>query len=120
MKLAGVPLVQPIRATPRRRSRVGSDRRRPCILNKKADDARPTLDAASCSGFLIVSAPTTVVRGTGLYDGAHGTITVTETFAFELPRFATGANKGQCNEGQNAQPVGEWASIVGVGSISFT
>jgi hypothetical protein len=88
-------------------------------LNKKADAVQPKLNMATCSGFFTVSAPTTVKSGTGLYAGAHGTVTITETYAFELPRFATGAHKGQCNEGQNTEPVGDWASIEGAGTVTF-
>jgi len=67
-----------------------------------------------------VSAPVTLLDGTGLYRGITGTLRVTITEAFILPVYATGKNKGQCNESQNAQPVAGYGSIMGTGTVSFT
>ena len=67
-----------------------------------------------------MSAPVTLLDGTGLYSGITGTLHVTITEAFILPVYASGKNKGQCNESQNAQPVAAYGSIIGSGTVSFS
>jgi hypothetical protein len=61
----------------------------------------------------------TLLDGTGLYAGITGTLKLTITEAFILPVYASGKNKGQCNESQNAQPVADYGSIIGSGTVSF-
>jgi hypothetical protein len=62
----------------------------------------------------------TLFNGTGLYTGIAGTLTVTETAAFILPGYTSGKNKGTCNTSNNAQPVKQYASIIGTGTLSFS
>jgi len=88
-------------------------------LNAKANKTQPTGNAATCSGSLAVTGPISIFGGTGLYAGIGGTLTVTVTFAFEGPRYTSGAKKGQCNESNSAEPVAQYSSIVGAGSVKF-
>ncbi|MGO9660167.1 MAG: hypothetical protein ACLQVK_16855 [Acidimicrobiales bacterium] len=87
-------------------------------LNAKADKAQPTGDLTTCSGSLSVTGPVTLSDGTGLYRGISGTVSITETFAYVAARFTTGKHKGLCNE--SAQPIGQYGSITGTGTVSFS
>ena len=89
-------------------------------LNAKANKAQPTFNTATCSAALSVAGPVTLFNGTGLYTGVAGTLTVNETAAFILPRYTSGKNKGKCNTSNNAQPVKQYASIIGTGTLSFS
>jgi hypothetical protein len=81
-----------------------------------SSSAAPTdYNAATCSATIVTSGPATVVSGTKAYAGATGTITLTATFAFVLPR----TKSGTCNMANSAKPVAQWASITGTGNISF-
>lgn len=88
-------------------------------LNSKANKAQPVFNASTCSGWLSVTGPVTVSDGTGLYKGISGSLSITETYAFVLPRNASGAGKGQCNTSNNVQPANSWGSIVGTGTVHF-
>ncbi len=88
-------------------------------LNAKANKVQPTFDTATCSAWLSVAGPVTLFNGTGLYTGIVGTLGVTETAAFILPRNVSGKNKGACNTSDNAQPLKQYASIIGTGTVSF-
>jgi uncharacterized membrane protein len=87
-------------------------------LNATANKAQPTGDPTTCSGSLSVSGPVTLFNGTGLYRGIAGTVNITETFAFIASRYTTGKHKGLCNE--SAQPLSEYGSITGTGTVSFS
>jgi hypothetical protein len=89
-------------------------------LDPKANKAQPTFNTATCSAWLSVAGPVTLFNGTGLYTGIAGTLTVTETAAFILPLFTSGKNKGKCNASNNAQPLKQYTSIVGTGTVSFS
>jgi len=89
-------------------------------LNAKANNAQPTVNKATCSAVISVTAPVTLFNGTGLYTGIAGTVNITETYAFILPQYTSGKDKGQCNEGNNTQPIGQYGSIVGTGTVSFS
>jgi hypothetical protein len=89
-------------------------------LNALGNSAQPVMHAATCSAELSVSAPITLVRGTGRYKGITGTLTLTETYAVVFSRFASGKNKGQCNDGNNANPVSSWGSVTGSGTVSLS
>ena len=86
-------------------------------LNTKANSSRPTLYKATCSAQLSVTGPVTPFNGTGLYKGITGTLNITETYAFIAPLSTSGENKGQCN--LSAQPISEYSSITGSGTVSF-
>ena len=88
-------------------------------LNAVANNLQPTVNAATCSGYISASAPVTLFGGTGLYTGIAGTVKITETFAFILPRYTSGSKKGQCNESNNAQPIAQYSSIIGAGTVRF-
>lgn len=88
-------------------------------LNAKANNTQPTANGATCSAFISVSDPVSLLDGTGLYRGIAGTVDVTESFAFIGPRYASGPRKGQCNESNSAQPLSQYAVITGSGSVSF-
>jgi hypothetical protein len=68
---------------------------------------------------LLATAPITFVSGTGLYKGISGTVSLTETAAFILPRYTSGKNKGKCNESNSAAPLAEWGALSGSGTVSF-
>ena len=89
-------------------------------LNAKANKAQPTFNTATCSASLSVAGSVTLFNGTGLYTGIAGTLNVTETAAFILPFFTSGKNKGKCNASNNAQPVKQYTSITGTGTVSFS
>jgi hypothetical protein len=89
-------------------------------LNAKANKAQPTFNTATCSAAFSVAGPVTLFNGTGLYTGIDGTLTVTEIAAFILPRYTSGKNKGNCNLSNNAQPVKQYGSILGTGTLSFS
>lgn len=82
--------------------------------------AQPTLDKATCSGLFSGTAPVSLFDGTGLYKRITGTLKVTFTFAFIPPRYASGKHKGQCNLSDSAQPIAEYSSIRGTGTVKFS
>jgi hypothetical protein len=78
---------------------------------KLSKAAFPILQS-SCSSEGSTSGAATLFGGTGLYKGISGTVQVTETQAWILPR---GSN-GRCN-GEN--PSTYYSSITGSGSVHF-
>jgi hypothetical protein len=88
-------------------------------LNNRLNKLNPTVDKATCSATATGSGPVSVSKGTGLYAGISGTLKATVTFAFIGPLFTSGAQKGQCNLGNNAQPIAQYSSIVVTGHVSF-
>jgi hypothetical protein len=88
-------------------------------LNAAANSQQPTMYPASCSGVFSARGPVTLSKGTGGYKGISGTLQVTETFAVVLPRYTSGAKKGQCNMGQDAKPAAQYNSVTGSGTVSF-
>jgi hypothetical protein len=88
-------------------------------LNSAANRPQPTFNTVTCSGSVSISGPVTLFGGSGLYAGIGGTITITETSALILPRYASGSKKGQCNESASAKPLAEDAFITGSGTVSF-
>ena len=79
----------------------------------------PKIDAATCSAAISVSAPVSVVGGTGLYKGVHGTIHLTESFGFIGSTYKSGAKKGQCNMSNSAPNVAQVGNVHGTGTVSF-
>ena len=90
------------------------------ILNAAANKMQPTVNPMTCSGSLSATDPVTLFNGTGLYKGISGTVKITEKFAIVLPTFASGAKKGQCNESNSAQPIAQYSSITGSGTVTFS
>jgi hypothetical protein len=89
-------------------------------LNKNLNKGQPQVNASTCSEAFIGSGPTTLLNGTGLYKGISGNVKITVTFAGIAPRFTSGAKKGQCNFSENAEPLGQYQSITGVGKVKFS
>jgi hypothetical protein len=89
-------------------------------LNALSNKAQPTVYASSCSAMFTVKGPVGLSDGTGAYKGISGTLTITETFAFILPRFTSGAHLGQCNMGENAQPSAQDGVVTGSGTVGFS
>jgi hypothetical protein len=90
------------------------------MLNAAANKAQPTVTKATCSAYFSVSGPVTLLGGTGMYKGIAGTVKITQTFAIIFPRYTSGANKGQCNESANVQPIAQYGSITGAGTVRFS
>jgi hypothetical protein len=88
-------------------------------VTKKANTATPTVDAATCSGYISVSAAAPIVSGTGLYAGIHGTVKITESVGFIGSTYKSGPKKGQCNMSNSAPTVAEMAAVYGSGTVSF-
>ncbi len=87
-------------------------------FNKDLDKIRPTVDKGTCSFWGTGSGDVTLSDGTGAYAGITGRIRMTTSFAAVLPRFASGAKKGQCNA--NGRPVTEFdGELLGAGSVSL-
>lgn len=88
-------------------------------LNAAMNAAQPVMNPKTCSGYVAVTQPIKLSGGTGLYAGMTGTGKVTLTFAVIMPKYASGANKGQCNESNNANPLDEYSSVSGAGTVKF-
>ena len=88
-------------------------------ITKAFNNFRPNTN--TCSGFVTASgvAPIVSGSGTGAYSGISGSFTVTFTYAMIGPKNASGKNKGQCSQSQNAQPLGSAQIVTGSGTVSF-
>jgi hypothetical protein len=85
-------------------------------FNAVFNNAQPTdFNAVTCSASIIASAPMPIVSGTKAYAGITGSVTVTGTFAFILPR----TSSGKCNTSSNAKAIAQYSSITGSGTVSF-
>jgi hypothetical protein len=89
-------------------------------LDAKSNKAQPSFDVATCSAAISVTGPITLFDGTGLYAGIAGTLNVTITEGFVLPRLTTGKDKGQCNESNSATPLSQYGVVIGTGTVSFS
>jgi hypothetical protein len=70
--------------------------------NKLFGHLKTLVNAKSCSMDASYTAPVKVVKGTGSYVGAHGTLAVRTSEIGVFPQTASGA----CDLSSNAQPVG--------------
>lgn len=84
-------------------------------VNAKANTATFPIATAACTAEGTLSGPVTLLDGTGLYKGISGTVQITETIAWTMPRYASGAKKGQCDGPQAVQ----FVYIAGQGKVSF-
>lgn len=89
-------------------------------LDQISNRTNPAFNQATCSANLKVTGPVTAFDGKGLYTGISGSVEITVSFGFVLPRFTSGAHKGQCNVSNSAQPLSQWGSITGVGHVQFS
>lgn len=81
---------------------------------------QPEVNSTTCSVWGSGSGPVTLYDGTGVYAGISGTVTMTDAFAAIMPRFSTGAKKGQCNESNSARPLSEYnGDLTGSGVVTF-
>jgi hypothetical protein len=88
-------------------------------FNQALTAAPTTWSATTCSDYYSASAPSPVIAGTGLYSGISGTVTVTGSFAYILPRYTSGKDKGKCNTSNNVQPVSRYSSMAAAGKVSY-
>jgi hypothetical protein len=87
-------------------------------LSHKLANARPTVYNSTCSGQFLGTSQVTLFDGTGRYTGITGTVNMTVTGAYILPRYKSGKKIGQCNE--NTEPIGVYNSDTGSGQVRFT
>jgi hypothetical protein len=84
-------------------------------LNKDANNnnAPPTsINSTTCSATFVFTDPVPVVSGTKAYAGISGSINITVSFAIITPM-----KSGKCN--MNANPIAQYGSISGSGTVSF-
>ena len=70
-------------------------------------------NSTNCSATFVITDPVPVVSGTKAYAGISGTVNVTITFALVGPM-----KNGTCN--MNANPIAQYGSISGSGTVSFS
>lgn len=73
-----------------------------------------TYDPTNCSVSVSVTAPVSVVKGSGAYDGITGSLTLTGVFADISPRTKGGA----CTTKTATEPLATYQSIAGSGTIT--
>jgi len=89
-------------------------------LDKASNDAPPSVaSAATCSFGGSATGPITLSDGTGAYTGISGTLQVTLTFGGDGPLYTSGPKKGKCNTSDSAQPLAQFGSAIGRGTIRF-
>lgn len=84
-------------------------------FNAATNNANPTINQSNCSTSFVASAPVPIVSGTGAYAGISGSFTLTAQFAFILPR----TKSGSCNTSNNANPLNQYGSVTGSGTVSL-
>jgi hypothetical protein len=89
-------------------------------LDNASNSAKATVEsAATCSYGFSATGAITLSDGTGAYAGISGTVTTTLTFGGVGPIYASGPKKGTCNMSNSAQPLAQFATAVGRGSVKF-
>jgi hypothetical protein len=89
-------------------------------FNQAVNNAKPTINKATCSFFASGSHSVSLFNGTGAYAGISGAPKITGSFAFLAPRVKSGKHKGACNLSNNAKPLSQYSSIQGGGAVSFS
>jgi hypothetical protein len=85
-------------------------------LQAVLQNGQPTdFNTATCSASLTGSAPVPIVSGTKAYSGITGSVTLNVMFAEIGPR----TSNGQCNMSNNANPIAQYGSLTGTGTVSF-
>src|ERR1022692_3329650 len=84
-------------------------------IDQAGNNANPTINPSNCSAYITATATIPILSGTGEYSGITGSIAMTETFAFLLPT----KKNGTCNESNSANPVSQWGTLYGSGTVSF-
>jgi hypothetical protein len=92
-------------------------------LDKKIGSAFNKVEpsATTCSAYIVVTASTPIVAGsgTGAYTGISGGFTVTLTIAVIGSKYPSGKHAGQCNNSNNSPSVGQAQIVTGSGTVSF-
>jgi len=87
----------------------------PTQLNAAMSNANPTsFNSTTCSGSVTATEPVPIVSGTKAYAGISGTVNVTAIFALVLP-----LTNGKCDMNTNANPIAQYGSITGSGTVSL-
>ena len=92
-------------------------------LGKKINSAFNKVEpnARTCSAYIVATASTPIVAGsgTGAYTGIRGGFTLTFTFAVIGSKYPSGKHAGQCDNANNAPSVGQAQFVTGWGTVSF-
>lgn len=84
-------------------------------FEKANNNASPTMfNKSNCSAYVAVTAPVAIVSGTGAYAGITGTVALHAENAVILPK----TKKGVCK--LNANPVNDYVTITGTGTVKFS
>jgi hypothetical protein len=89
-------------------------------LNKALNNAKPSINKATCSIYVTGAHAATLFNGSGAYAGISGAPKITANFALILPRVKSGKHMGQCNMKNNAKPLSQYQSLQGGGTVSFS
>ncbi len=84
-------------------------------FNAATNAVNPTINPLNCSTSFTASAPVPIVSGTGAYAGITGSFTLTAQYAFILPK----TKSGSCNTSNNANPISQYGSVSGSGTVSL-
>ncbi len=88
-------------------------------LGKNLNNANPTgstFNMTTCSGYIPVTTPVPIIKGTKAYQGISGSVSITVTFVVVIP-----LQKGKCNTSQSGpNPSAQYSSIAGTGTVSFS
>jgi len=85
-------------------------------FNAGLNNTNPPLNNTNCSTTFTFSAPVPIVSGTGAYMGITGSFNLTAQFGAILPK----TKSGSCNASNNANPVAQYTSVIGSGTVSFS
>ena len=84
-------------------------------FNAATNAVNPTINPSNCSTSFTASAPVLIMSGTGAYAGITGSFTLTAQYAFILPK----TKSGSCNTSNNANPISQYGSVSGSGTVSL-
>jgi hypothetical protein len=85
-------------------------------FNAAENNVNPPINNSNCSVTFSVSAPIPVVSGTGAYAGITGTVNMTGQFGAVLPK----TKSGSCNMSNNSNPLDQYITVSGSGTVSFS
>jgi hypothetical protein len=80
------------------------------------NNVNPPINNSNCSTTFTVTAPIQIVSGTGAYAGITGTVNLTGQFGAVLPK----TKSGSCNTSNNSNPLNQYISVTGSGTVSFS
>jgi len=84
-------------------------------FNTAMNNVNPTINPTNCSTSFTTTAPVPIVSGTGAYTGITGSFTLNAQYAAILPK----SKSGSCNTSNSAEPLTQYASIIGSGSVTL-